>query len=593
MIQEKIRIILAEVTQEKPESIKLEHPEISEHGDYSSNVALVLGKKQGKNPREVAEGIVAKIKLPKEIEKVEIAGPGFINFFLSKEYFLEVLSSILKEKEKYGSGKNKKKVIVEFTDPNPFKQFHIGHLYDNAVGESLSRIFSATGATVKRANYQGDVGLHVAKAIYGMQKFSGQMPKDEASLSDRVRFLGECYAFGNSVYEPIDKDLAFGSPANNIDSWKNKEENEDVKRINEINAAVYKKNNKEINFLYSKGRKWSLDYFETIYKRLGTKFDYYYFESEVGKMGLDLVKNGLEKGIFERSQGAVIFPGEKYGLHSRVFINSLGLPTYETKELGLAPTKYKAFKYDLSIIVTGNEIIGYFNVLLCALSKLYPELADKTKHISHGMVRLPEGKMSSRTGNVIRGEDLLDEVKSRVLKIMNVGENEVPEKERDAIAEMIAIGAIKYSFLRVSVGKDISFDFEKSLSIEGESGPYLQYTYARCHSILRKSGKLNLTKLSYPQLNLVKLSTEEMNVLRMLYKFPEVVREAAERFSPNLVATFAFETAQAYNLFYNTHSVLQAETTEAKDFRLFLTAGVAQIIQNSLSLLGIKTPERM
>jgi len=555
----------------KDSLISFEHPENPEHGDYSCNVALVLGQQTKQNPRELAENIATKLqdKKPKFLDLVKVEGPGFINFFLKQEYLMKELQEVVKKKEKYGQGDaQKKKVMVEFTDPNPFKQFHIGHVNSNAIGESISRLFEATGAQVKRANYQGDVGLHVAKAVWGMQRnleeqqlFLKELEKKD--LSERMKFLGQSYARGDQAYET-------GTAKEDIES---------------LNAKIFAQD-KEIKELYQRGRKWSLEYFDQIYKRLGTKFDYYYFESEVGKVGKKLVEEGMKKGIFEKSQGAIIFPGEKYGLHSRVFITSQGLPTYEAKELGLAPTKYKDFKYDLSLIITGNEIIDYFKVLLAALREINPKLGEKTKHLSHGMVRLPEGKMSSRKGNVVTGEQLIEEVKSRVRKIMESSGSEIPQKEQEQAAESIAVGAIKYAFLRVSVGRDIAFDFEKSLSLEGESGPYLQYTYARCKSILRQS-KLRQTKFD------LSLSKEEMALLRLLYRFPEVIRDAASNFAPNLVASFVFDVAQAYNNFYNTHRVLQADTIKQKSFRLLLTAATAQIIQNSLKLLGIKTLERM
>lgn len=590
MIKEELRKLIQEAVERlgfEAKEINLEHPENIEHGDYSTNVALVLAKKLGKNPYELAEAIASKLKSNQSIkthdrtfsyfiEKIEVAGPGFINFFLSKEYFLREIEVICKEKEKYGSGKSKEKVIVEFTDPNPFKEFHIGHLYSNAVGEAISRIFEKNGAEVKRANYQGDVGLHVAKAIWGMDKIMQETQISFSQISkrpikERIEFLAKSYAKGSKAFE----------------------ENESAKaEIIALNKKIFDQE-KEIKSLYEKGRKWSLEYFETIYKRLGTKFDYYFFESKVGDVGKSIIEEGLEKGIFQKSEGAIIFPGETYGLHSRVFINSLGLPTYEAKELGLAPEKYRKFKYDLSVIVTGNEINEYFKVLLCVMKQMYPELGEKTRHVSHGMVRLPEGKMSSRTGNVITGEQLLDEMKLRVLRIMSASGTEILEKEREKTAEMIAVGAVKYSLLRVSLGKDIVFDFDTSLSLEGDSGPYLQYTYARCQSIIRKA-KLNPTRVD--PLQGYKGSTfarEETDVLRVLYRFPEIVRDAAEKFSPSIAANFAFDLAQKYNLFYNTHSVLQAKTKELKEFRLALTSATAQILGNSLYLLGIPVPERM
>ena len=272
----------------------LEHPANSEHGDYSTNIALVLAKKLNKDPREVAEEILSKVKSQKSkvFDSVQVAGPGFINFFLSQNYLMGEMGEVQKKKEKYGTSVSSKgkKVMVEFTDPNPFKEFHIGHLYSNIVGESLSRVFESQGALVKRANYQGDVGMHVAKAVWGMKK---KMEADKLSLAglakksleERVKFLGQSYALGADAFE-------------RDESAK--------KEIGELNRKIFALD-KEIKELYLKGRKWSLDYFEKIYKRLGTKFNYYYFESKVGKVGLDTVKEGLKKDIFEESQGAVIF----------------------------------------------------------------------------------------------------------------------------------------------------------------------------------------------------------------------------------------------------------------------------------------------
>ncbi|OHA68594.1 MAG: arginine--tRNA ligase, partial [Candidatus Wildermuthbacteria bacterium RIFCSPHIGHO2_02_FULL_48_16] len=537
MIETELREVIEKAAGER---VVLEHPANSEHGDYSTNIALVLAKKLNKDPREVAEEILSKVKSQKSkvFDSVQVAGPGFINFFLSQNYLMGEMGEVQKKKEKYGTSVSSKgkKVMVEFTDPNPFKEFHIGHLYSNIVGESLSRVFESQGALVKRANYQGDVGMHVAKAVWGMKK---KMEADKLSLAglakksleERVKFLGQSYALGADAFE-------------RDESAK--------KEIGELNRKIFALD-KEIKELYLKGRKWSLDYFEKIYKRLGTKFNYYYFESKVGKVGLETVKEGLKKGIFEESQGAVIFPGEKYGLHSRVFINSQGLPTYEAKELGLAPTKYKDFKYDTSVIVTGNEIIGYFKVLIQALKLLSPEIGNKTFHVSHGMVRLPEGKMSSRTGKILAGDELIDQVQGKVLERMKTSGSEVPQKEWEKAAEKIALAAIKYSLLRVTPGKDIIFDIDTSLSLEGDSGPYLQYTYARAKSILRKA-KLSDTK--FPKLRETKFEKEEMDVLRYIYKFPEVAAEAARLFSPNIVAQFAVELAQKYNVFYNKLPVL-------------------------------------
>ncbi len=548
--------------------IALQEPKDESHGDYSSNIALILGKKLKKNPLEVSQQIVeilnTKYQIP-NTSRIESVAPGFINFYLSYEYLIDQLQEVTLLRQ--GSG-GRRKIMVEFTDPNPFKEFHIGHLYSNAVGESLCRILESQGAVVKRVCYQGDVGLHVAKALYGLslvipnlfrdpQKMLKQVQHD--SLQEKVKLLGEAYARGAKVYE---------------------EDGSAKEEINQLNKKIYEQD-ASIKEIYEKGRQWSLDYFETIYKRLGTKFTAYYFESEAGKIGLELVKKHIKDGIFQESEGAVIFPGEKYSLHNRVFINKLGLPTYEAKELGLALTKYKDFPYDQSIIVTGNEINAYFQVLLKALSLISPDLALKTKHIGHGMVRLPTGKMSSRTGDVITGEWLLDESKQRIV-------GNYKEMDKDT-AESVAVGAVKYALLRGGIGRDITFSFDESISLEGNSGPYLQYTYARTQSVLAKV-KSQKSKVKTTTQNSKVMENEELALLRTLHRFPEVVAEAAEKFAPHMICNYLFDLAQKFNLFYQKCPILESDN---KEFRLGLTQATGQVIKNGLYLLGISAPERM
>src|SRR3989338_7849150 len=481
-----LRQSLAEFTKEEINFL-VEEPENENFGDYFSNAALAfwankesrIKNQKWKSPLELAQKIVNSIihdsKFMIHFDRVEAVKPGFINFYLSQEYLIAQLSLVsgktllryVHETERSFAGR---RIMVEFTDPNPFKEFHIGHLYSNTVGESVSRLLEAMGANVKRANYQGDVGMHVAKAIYGIfhlchaefisasQILENNILKQfqDDTLNKRIKFLGEAYAFGAKVYE----------------------EDEKAKReIEQLNKKIYDKD-PDLMPLYEKGRQWSLEYFETIYKRLGTKFDFYYFESEVGVDGFKLVKEYLKKGVFTESQNAVIFPGEKYKLHNRVFINSLGLPTYEAKELGLALRKYRDFNYDTSIVITGNEIIGYFKVLLAALNKINPDLASKTKHLPHCMVRLPTGKMSSRSGNIITGEWLLDETK-RLLK------EKFSDMDEETL-EKVAVGSVKYALLKSSIGHDVEFDFEESINLQGNSGPYIQYAYARTQSVLNK-----------------------------------------------------------------------------------------------------------
>ncbi|HLL60371.1 MAG TPA: arginine--tRNA ligase, partial [Candidatus Nitrosocosmicus sp.] len=514
-------------------------------------------------------------------EKVE-ENQGFINFYIDKQIAFKELEE-LSSSSLQGSSQRNKKILVEFTDPNPFKEFHVGHLLDNIIGESLARMMEFEGAHVKRANYEGDVGMHVAKCVWGILQLKNEMPTPEATPQEKARFLGKAYAFGASKFD-----------------------DEIIKKeITKLNKKIYEKD-PEIMEIYQTGRAWSLEYFELIYKRLGTKFDFYYFESEIGKAGLTLVKEYLDKGIFKESEGAIIFPGEQYGLHTRVFVNSLGLPTYEAKELGLAPAKYNDFKYDLSIILTGNEVKEYFKVLLCALQQINPDLASKTRHLSHGMVRNADGsKMSSRSGNVLTGEMLLDEAKQHATKIIDQTPNEFTEEEKSIIAEEVGKGAIKYAFLKSAIGKDIAFDMEQSVSFHGDAGPYLQYTYARCMSILRKAppvipspqsgseGSLAHASSSTPLLSAQNdIQLEELNVLKLLIKFPEIVAEAADKYSPHILCSYLFTLTQSFNTLYEKHPILKAESDQ-KILRLKLTETTSNILKQGLHLLGIEVVEKI
>jgi arginyl-tRNA synthetase len=553
--------------------IRLEHPTDRTLGDFSTNVAMVMAKKAGSNPKDLAEQIKAQILKVKDenIKKIEVAGPGFINFYLAPEFFAKSLEEILNNNETFGHTNilEGQKVMVEFTDPNPFKEFHIGHLMSNTIGEAIARLIAGNGAEVKRACYQGDVGLHVAKTLWGMFKMENELPKEEATLTEKLKFLGQAYALGANEYETGSENAKEG--------------------ITIINKKIYKKSDPKLNEFYSLGREWSLTYFETIYVKLGTKFDYYFFESETAELGQKLVEDGLAKNIFEKSDSAVVFRGENFDLHlhTRVFLNAEGLPTYEAKELGLAKIKASKYPADSSISVTGNEINDYFKVVLRAMQELLPDLASKIKHLSHGMLRLPTGKMSSRTGQVITAESLIEDVKVKVLE--KIKERELADDEKNEIAEKVAVGAIKYSILKQGIGKDIIFDFDKSLSFEGDSGLYLQYAYTRALSVLKKAEEKNVPETKFQNSrNLVSGSIEPLE--HLLYQFPEITERAYHELAPQYLVSYLIEVAGAFNSFYAQNQIIGSD---AENYRLVLTKATSIVLKNGLNLLGIPVLEKM
>ncbi|MBP9715329.1 MAG: arginine--tRNA ligase [Candidatus Pacebacteria bacterium] len=566
MIQNKLKQIINEALKNlgiQAESILLEHPGDFKMGDYSTNVAMALAKVAKSNPKELAEKICDEINKNKisEIEKVE-AKNGFINFFLSKEFFGQSIKDI---DENFGKNDllKGKKIMVEYTDPNPFKPFHIGHLMSNAIGESISRIVQFSGANTVRANYQGDIGLHVAKSIYGLLQ-KGQ-PDLSLPIGEQAEYIGTCYSFASNLYE----------------------ENENIKKeINEINKKLYSKEDKEINDLYDWGRRVTLVAFEEIYKMLGTKFQHYFFESEMAPIGINIVKENTGK-VFEESDGAVVFKADKYDpkLHTRVFINSQGLPTYETKEIGLTYTKFEKENPDLSIVITANEQGEYMKVVQKALSIINPDYEKRMKHIVHGMMRFAEGKMSSRKGNVITGESLLRDAKILVLEKMK--ERDFEESMKEKVSSVVAVSALKYSILKQALGADIIYDFEKSISFEGDSGPYLQYATVRASSLIEKAKNAGIKADA-------KLSENwETTVLeKYLYRFPEVVERAYQNLEPHHIATYITELASTFNLFYADHKIVD-ENDITSPYRIALTSAFYITMKNGLYLLGIQTPEKM
>jgi len=539
-------------------------------GDYATNAALSVANASSGNVHDIAERLARTLEKSgsERIERCQVAGPGFVNIFLKTDWLQQELLEISKQ-DNWGNNERllNKRVLVEYTDANPFKQFHIGHLMTNTIGESIARLCEASGAEVTRINYQGDVGVHVACAVWGMRELKDEMPASPsggptsgAILSEKSAFLGKAYSLGAVAYR---------------DDPSAKEE------IDKINDAIYARRDAEINKLYDQGRQWSLDAFEIIYARLGTKFDKYFFESETGPQGLEVIR--AHPDIFTQSQGATIFEGEKYGLHTRVFVNARGLPTYEAKELGLNQMKADEFHPDESIIVTANEVNEYFRVLKKVMELTIPEVGECTRHIGHGMLKLPTGKMSSRTGDVVSAESLFDEIAKQI------GDSGIITHETEALT----ISAIRYSILKQGIGSDIIFDFKESIALTGDSGPSLQYARARLMSIIEKAG-LSSVALAKEDDAVQKLADPQERVLmRHLLDFPYAIDRASVEYSPNIVALYLRELAEHANRYYEKTRIVDDEDASRKGARILLISIVARTLAHGLLLLGISSPDRL
>ncbi|MEI6228531.1 MAG: arginine--tRNA ligase [Candidatus Saccharibacteria bacterium] len=542
--------------------IQLTRPD-SQFGDFSTNVAMQLSKQLGKNPREIADQLAASLNETGEFVEVSVAGPGFINLRVKDLALTEELKRVIDNPSDYGKSNmyDGKIVLTEFSDPNPFKVLHVGHLYTSVIGDAISNLIENAGGNVHRLNFGGDVGLHVAKTMWAMLgEFGGEKPErlSEYDGGQLIEYVANCYVKGTQAYE---------------DDESAKSE------ITVLNKRVYQihiDGDHESPFaqIYWACRQASYDYFNKFYARIGVKFEKYYPESEVAALGLATVLEQKDRGVYTDSDGAVVFVGEPYGLHTRVFVNKEGLPTYEAKDVGLSMKKWEDYHFDQSIIITANDIIEYMKVVLKSIEQFKPELSSRTRHITHGNVKLVGGvKMSSRKGNFLRATDVLD---------MVADANEATQGNRD---EAPILGAIKYAFLKFKIGADSSFDPAESVSIQGNSGPYLQYALARANSII------NGTSIgSGIDLSSEKYTEHERNLLFKVTEYTDVIAQATVELMPHTLCTYLYELAQVFNRFYENSRVIGDEREQVRGC---LVKAYATVLSNGLKVLGIPTPERM
>lgn len=534
-------------------SIELSRPD-EQFGDYSTNVALQLSKQLEKNPREIAEALATRIQsdLTELISHVDVAGPGFLNLTLTDQALLSLREV---KPQQTLAGRN---VVAEYSDPNPFKVLHAGHLYTSVVGDSIANLLETAGATVHRVNFGGDVGLHVGKTLWAiLRELGGENPEKLQEIEEQKRseWMASCYVTGTNAYEddvPAQVEIVSLN-----------------KRVYQIHAE--EDHESALAQIYWTCRQWSYDYFDAFYETIGSRFEKYYPESSVSELGLQTVKAHQDDGIFEASDGAVIFRGEPYGLHTRVFVNRDGIPTYEAKDVGLIMQKWEDYHFDRSIVITGNEQEQYMAVVLKAIEQFNPELIAATTHLTHGIVKLKGGvKMSSRKGNILRAVDVLEVARDANRQLTG-------KDDQDTV-----LGAVKYAFLKNRLGGDIVYDPEESVSIEGNSGPYLQYAHARARSILSKSPAANEAILD--------LEDQERSLLRKITEYPEVLDKAIAELMPHLVSTYLYELAQTFNRFYEHNRVID---DPRQNNRIQLVEWYATVLKDGLRILGIVAPEQM
>jgi len=523
------------------------------HGDFALP-CFELAREMKKSPQAIAEDFARKIKVPNAAAKAE---GGYLNFYIYWKVFgQELLESV---GEKYGSGNGGKKILVDTFQPNPFKAVHVGHLRNGSIGDSIRRILEFGGCKVSTVSFMGDVGAHIAKWLWYYNKFhKGKIPEKNVS-----KWAGEIYAAATKKME---------------EKEGYEKEVQEVNRKLDGREPALTKQWKELRRIF-------LEDFAGIAKELGLRLDDYMPESMAEEPGKKLVMKFFNEGRLKKSDGATVIGLEKYGLGVFILLKSDGTALYSTKDFGLFELKRKKYKFDMSLYVVASEQDFYFRQLFKAFEVLEMPGWEKCFHVSHGIVKLREGKMSSRLGTVVLYEDLRDEAIKRVLKIIE--EKNPGLQDKEAVAKKIALGALKFAMLSVENARDIVFDWERALDFEGRSGPYLQYAYARACGILRDAAlpkKYDATLLA---------DEAEIALLKKIAQFPNAVAAAAKDYSPHIIANYVIELAQAFNTFYNKLPVLKAETAELKNARLKLVEAARTVLKSGLQLLGIEALERM
>lgn len=535
--------------------VKLTRPD-PQFGDYATNVAMQLVKQVGKNPREIAEEIAAKLRENEDFTEVSVAGPGFINIRLSES---ALLALVHKRPAPVYAGQ---KIVFEYSCPNAFKELHTGHLYQTVFGDIASRLMLVGGANLQRTSFGGDVGLHVAKCLWGMvAELGGEYPDKLAAVEAdpflRSRWISGCYVRGAGAYE---EDAAVKA------------------EIDELNKTIYGFHSSDdhsspLAQIYWTTRQWSFDYFDAFYKLINVETMRYYPESETAVVGMKVVEEQLAKGLLKQSDGAIVFEGdESKHLHTRVFVTSKGLPTYETKDIGVIWMEKQDYDFEHRYLLTGNDQKEYMRVVYAAAEAFRPELAGTMTHLTNGTVKFADGKkMSSRLGNVTRAIDVIDIVREKVAEL-------IEDKE---LLETVALGAIKYAFARYKLGGDIAFDIQETVSLQGNSGPYVQYAHARARRILEKTGAFTMPH---------EVREEDRALVRKLGEYAEVVELAIRSLEPHHICNYLFELAQEFNRYYEKN---QVAGSEHETHRAGIVALYADALAAGLAILGIDAPEKM
>ena len=576
----------AEVATEK---IQLQKTRKEFEGDFTLVVFpfLALSKKR---PEETAQEIGELLKNNLPIISSFNVVKGFLNLAIAPSYWVELLKHI-DATDKWGTTpvtEQSPLVMVEYSSPNTNKPLHLGHIRNNLLGYALSNIIAANGNKVVKTNIVNDRGIHICKSMLAWQKWgNGETPASSGKKGDHL--IGDYYVAFDKHYKAELSEL--------MEKGMSKEEAEAASPLMAEAREMLVKweaGDKEVRALWEQMNNWVYEGFDETYKRLGVDFDKIYYESDTYLVGKETVLGGLEKGIFYRREDESVWAdltGD--GLDEKLLLRSDGTSVYMTQDIGTAQLRFRDYPIDKMVYVVGNEQNYHFQVLSLLLDKLGFSWGKGLVHFSYGMVELPEGKMKSREGTVVDADDLMDEMINTARETseeLGGKLNDLTAEEKAEINRIIGLGALKYFMLKVDARRNMLFNPKESIDFNGNTGPFIQYTYARTRSIGRKAAEAGAkTEFTAPE----SISEKECNIIRMLNEFPAVIRQAGTDYSPSGIANYAYELAREYNQFYHDYSILREENEETKAFRLLLTDNVGKVIKTAMNLLGIEVPERM
>ena len=595
-IESQIKASVAKAVQElygemiESGSVQLQLTRKDMKGDYTV-VVFPLLKASKKNPVVTGNEIGEFLKKDcGDVAQFEVI-KGFLNLVLSHSYWVNLLNRI-SDIENHGmkqADENSPLVMIEYSSPNTNKPLHLGHIRNNLLGFSLSRVVEANGNKVVKTNIVNDRGIHICKSMLAWKKWGdGQTPESTGKKGDHL--VGDFYVKFDQEYKKEQKAL--------MDAGQSKEEAEAnsslMKETREM-LRLWEANDTEVYELWKMMNKWVYAGFDVTYNTMGVGFDKIYYESDTYKVGRDMVMEGLDKGVFYRREDNSVWSNlENDGLDEKLLLRTDGTSVYMTQDIGTAKLRYDDFNVDKMVYVVGNEQNYHFKVLALLLDKLGLEWGKDLVHFSYGMVELPEGKMKSREGTVVDADDLMEEMVNTARTMSKeLGKLEdYSEEEAEEVYRIIALGALKYFILKVDPRKNMTFNPQESIDFNGNTGPFIQYTYARINSVVRKASDNGHSVAEYANTD-VELSEKEVQLMSMLANFPNVVAEAGTVYSPAIIANYAYDLAKEFNQFYHGSPIAVEEDENKRAMRLVLCKNIGKTIKNAMWMLGVEVPNRM